>query len=124
MDKYPVAGNVIKIELWFGITMREALEAFTVPVTIFLVGRYIPFVPISSGTNLLLTVVGVFGGLFLLYIKQDGQSPLEYLKGLIFYTVTPNEYHHRRTEKHDVGKIQDVPISQINNHGEDEDSGE
>lgn len=114
MDRYPVAGNVIQFQLWFGVSARDAIEAFAVPLAFIAAPRYLPLIPFGAGTGAIFGLVGIFAGILLLYIKPEGQRPWQYLKAVFFFHLTTNTYYFRRRRENELGKIQDVPISQIN----------
>jgi len=112
MERYPVAGKVIGLELWFGISFRDALEAFFIPILVIFIPRYIPLVPYSPLTGFIAGAIGIVLGVVVLYLKNDAQRPLQYLIAVCDYYLTTNEYFRRGNRDENFGKVQEVFISQ------------
>jgi hypothetical protein len=113
MEQSPVAGNLIQIELWFGVTLREAVEIFFLPGSFIIIPRYIPGIPMSPQLGLVFGFVGMIFGVLVLYFKNGSQRPLQYLRALLRYHLTTNTYYKRRRRETELGDIQDIPISQM-----------
>jgi hypothetical protein len=113
MKRFPVAGNVIKIEFFMGYSGKEVLQAFGPAFFVAAFVRQLPFLPFNSAQLAILSIVLSMGGFLLLYLKNEAQTPIQYLRSVLLYYLTTNEYYHRRNRDTDLGKTQDVPISQL-----------
>ena len=116
MDRYPVAGKVIGFDLWYGLSLRDLVEVGALPFVAIFIPRTLSRIPGVGINTTITTVFGLLGlvvGLIVLVVKDDAQRPLQYLSATLRYHLTTNTYYHRRHRTDDLGDVQEVFISQM-----------
>jgi hypothetical protein len=122
VDRYPVAGQVIGIKLWFGLDLRDVAEALLVPFVAIAIPELFP---ISSVFFYVFGIAGLVLGGAVLWLKNDAQRPVQYMRSVAQYYLTENTYYKRKNRDKDLGKEQDVLISLMGEtDGDSTDSGE
>jgi hypothetical protein len=122
MDRYPVAGKVIGFDLWFGLSFRDLIEVMGVPIPLIFIPRFLGYIPGVEINTLITTAFGVVGvllGICVLFVKDEEKRPIQYIFAVIRYHLTSSKYYKRRKRDTDLGDVQEVYITQMDNDDSD-----
>jgi hypothetical protein len=112
MPRFPVAGQIVGFRVFFGISLRDALETIIVPGALILFGGRI-----FPNYGVLVVAVGIVtfvAGAIILFLKHDNVRPHEYVQAWLQYGLTANNHRKRRSPReHPVADDQEVLVSQM-----------
>jgi hypothetical protein len=122
MDRYPVAGKVIGFDLWFGLAFRDFAEVTAIPIPLIFIPRFLGRIPGVEINTIITTIFGVVGlilGICVLFLKDEEKRPIQYVFSIINYYLTNTKYYKRRKRNTDLGDVQEVYITQMDNDDSD-----
>lgn len=95
MDTYPIAGQVIEPNLFFGLSAKDIGQ---IPIIPLLFLGFAQSLGISGALFLWTGGIGLGLGVLLLLLTPSAQRPLAYARATIAYYLGTTTYHNRPSE--------------------------
>lgn len=96
MDTYPVAGQVIKSRLFFGLSLRDIGQVLIFPLLTLGIAQSLG---ISGDPFLWVGGAGLAVGIGILLVTPSAQSPLGYARATVQYYLGTTSFTHRQSEQ-------------------------
>lgn len=114
MDTYPIAGQVIESNLFFGLSARDVGQVLAVPLLFLGIAQSLG---LTGDLFLMAGGAGFVVGIVILLLTPSAQRPLAYARATVHYYLTSTTYRNRPSE-HDRprGQVQDVVQTRRDGH--------
>lgn len=109
MDTYPIAGRVIELDLFFGLSAKDVGQVLIVPILFLGIAKSFE---VTGQAFLWIGGAGLALGVGILLVTPSAQRPLHYARATVQYYLGTTTYHNRRAEDdRPRGQVQDVVVT-------------